>query len=59
MIYQTMVQNIFLNYNIMMTKKKYLENAATKILKTYERFDKLKEIAKKDPKKEIKVAKFK
>jgi len=59
MIYQTMVQNIFLNYNIMMTKKKYLENAATKILKAYERFDKLKEIAKKDPKKEIKVAKFK
>jgi len=44
---------------MMLTKKKYLENAATKILKTYERFDKLKEIAKKDPKKEIKVAKFK
>ena len=44
---------------MMLIKKHYLENAATKILKTYERFDKLKEIAKKDPKKEIKVAKFK
>ena len=40
---------------MMLIKKRYLE----KILKTYERFDKLKEIAKKDPKKEIKVAKFK
>lgn len=44
---------------MMITKKRYLENTATKILKAYERFDKLKEIAKKDPKKEIKVAKFK
>jgi hypothetical protein len=44
---------------MIITKKRYLENTATKILKAYERFDKLKEIAKKDPKKEIKVAKFK
>jgi hypothetical protein len=38
-------------------KKKYLENAATKIIKAYEKYDKLKEFAEKKSINKIKFAK--
>ena len=48
-----------INSKLMLIKKKYLEDSATKILKTYERFDKLKAIAEKNATPKNKVAKFK
>lgn len=48
-----------INSKLMLQKKKFLEQSANRILKTYERFDKLKEIAEKNSTLKTKVAKFK
>ena len=48
-----------INTKLMLEKRKFLEQSANKILKTYERFDKLKAIAEKNAAPKTKVAKFK
>ena len=50
---ENIIMDKTINTKLMLIKKKYLEQSANKILKTYERFDKLKELGQKklNPKK--------